>query len=200
MMAALFGMICMMSMMPGPATTVILDTTVAHGRKMGFLTAIGGSAGVGIYALLALLIGTVLSSDGLWVSVLEGVGAIYLAALGVMSLIEAFTVNAKHHGQAITTSQVSRAFVTGLLSTCLSPKTALFYLVILSQFDFQALPVFAGILLAGLTHVIVRMVWYGSWIHLLHPMRDALDGLWLQRSMKLITGALMMALSVHVLL
>ena len=152
-----------------------------------------------LYALLALLIGTLLSGEGLWVSVLEGVGAIYLATLGVMSLIEAFTAKAKDC-QTSTSSQARRAFATGLLSTCLSPKTALFYLVILSQFDFQTLPVYAGILLAGLTHVIVRLVWYGSWIHLLHPVRDWLDGLWLQRSMKLVTGALMMMLSLHVLL
>ena len=198
-MVALFGMICMMSMMPGPATTVILDTAWTHGRKMGFLTALGGSVGVAMYALLALLIGTLLSSEGLWVSVLEGVGAIYLASLGIMSLIEAFTRKAEPcHGA--TSSQALLAFVVGLLSVCLSPKTALFYLVILSQFDFGGSSVAAGILLAGLTHVIVRLVWYGAWIHLLHPARLVLDGPWLQRSMKLITGAVMLILALHVVI
>ncbi len=199
MMVALFGMICMMSMMPGPATAVILDTTVAHGRKMGFLTALGGSAGVALYSLLAVLIGTLLSGEGLWVSVLEGVGAVYLAALGVMSLIEAVTAKGESR-QAPMPSRGARAFLTGFLSTCLSPKAALFYLVILSQFDFQIVSVTVGILLAGLAHVVIRLFWYGSWIHLLHPLRESLDGVWLQRSMKLVTGALMMVLSLHVLL
>jgi len=42
--------------MPGPATAMILDTTIARGRKMGFLTALGGSVGVAFYALLAVLV------------------------------------------------------------------------------------------------------------------------------------------------
>lgn len=199
MMVALIGMILMMSVMPGPATAAIFDITWSHGRRMGFVTALGGSVGVALYTLLALLIGTFLSGEGLWVSVLEGVGAIYLATLGLMALIEAFTVT-PDESQITTSSRGGRVFVIGLMSTCLSPKTALFYLVILSQFDFQLTTVAIGIAIAGLTHIVVRIVWYGTWIHLIHPLRFMLDGPWLHRSMKLVTGTLLMALSLHIML
>lgn len=197
-MVALIGMICLMSMMPGPATAAILDNAWTYGRRTGLVTALGGSAGVALYTLLALLIGTFVSGDGIWFSVLEGAGAVYLATLGLIALIEAFTVKADGSYDTIA-CRGRRAFTVGLFSTCLSPKTGLFYMVILSQYDFQVMTVAAGIVLAGLIHMVLRLAWYGTWIHLIQPMRAAMDGLWVLRSMKLVTGALMMALSIHVI-
>lgn len=199
MTAATIGMICVMTVMPGSSTAAILDTTWAYGRRLGFVTALGGSFGVALYSLLALLVGALLSNDGLWVTILEGAGAVYLAALGVASLVEAFSVTAGEC-QDSRTSQAGRAFVTGLLTTCLSPKVALFYLVYLSQHDFQAGTLTLGILSAGLFHVILRLVWYGVWIHLIQPMRRTLDGPWMQRSVKLMTGAFLMVLSFYIVL
>jgi threonine/homoserine/homoserine lactone efflux protein len=197
MTAALVGMICAMSMMPGTSTTVILDTTWTFGRKLGFVTALGGSAGVAIYTLLALFTGTYLSGHGMWINILEGAGALYLATLGVMALIEAFTIRHKE-GDAVTSTRGLRAFLNGTLSTCLSPKTALFYLVILTQHDFGTIPVVQGILLAGFTHICFRLVWYGAWIHLIDPLRCALKTLWMQRAMKLTTAMLLLGLSFYV--
>lgn len=198
MTAALVGMICAMSMMPGTSTTVILDTTWTFGRKLGFVTALGGSAGVAIYMLLALFAGTYLTGSGLWMNLLEGAGALYLAALGVMALIEAFTAKVPN-GHAVTSTLGVRAFLSGILSTCLSPATALFYLVILAQYDFGTIPAVQGILLAGLIHICFRLVWYGAWIHLIDPLRGALATLWVQRVMKLTTAMLLMGLSIYVI-
>ena len=199
MMIALIGMACVMSIMPGPSTAAILDLTWTNGRKTGLATALGGSLGVAIYALLALLIGTFLSGEGLWVSMLEGAGAIYLAALGIMAFIEAFKLK-RENSQEMGLIQNYRAFTIGLISTLLSPKTALFYLVILSQYDFQAMTMVAGIATAGVIHMFFRLAWYGTWIHLIEPMRRALNFTWMQRGIKLVTGTLMMGLSLLAIL
>lgn len=198
MTVALVGMICAMSMMPGTSTTVILDTTWSYGRRLGFLAALGGSIGVAIYTGLAFVAGAYLTERGIWVNILEGVGALYLAVLGVTALVEAFTLRLPdHHGR--TSALSVRVLLAGLISTCTSPKIAVFYLIILAQYDFGSLPVLHGILLAGLIHICFRLIWYGTWIHLIHPVRQAFQTLWLQRLMKLTTAVFMLGLSIHVM-
>lgn len=199
MTVALVGMICAMSMMPGTSTTVILDTTWSHGRRLGFVAALGGSFGVAIYTGLALFAGAYVRADGLWLNFLEGVGALYLAALGIIALSEALTVRTRDD-HALKSAQVRRVFGAGLISTCASPKTGIFYLIILAQYDYVGLPAMYGILLAGLIHVCFRLIWYGTWIHLIHPIRRTFKTVWLQRAMKLTTAMLMLALSIRVLL
>lgn len=198
MTVTLIGMICALSMLPGSSTTVILDTTWSYGRRLGFVCALGGSLGVALYTVLAAGAGIYLTG-GLWINILEGAGALYLAALGVMALFEAYSLraNAEHTDTSI---QGMRALSAGFLATCLSPKTALFYLVILAQYDFGSISLITGILLTGTIHICFRMLWYGMWIHLIHPIRHALGSLWMQRAMKLTTAALMLGLSLHVVL
>jgi threonine/homoserine/homoserine lactone efflux protein len=197
MTLALIGMICAMSMMPGSSTTVILDTTWSYGRGPGSLAALGGSAAVAIYTGLAVGAGAFLSSDGLWVHVLEGAGALYLATLGIMALIEAASIQTRDEQQEKSALGL-QVFLSGFMSTILSPKTALFYLVILSQHAFSGLPAAHGILLAGLLHICFRLVWYGTWIHLIEPVRRTLKTVWMQRALKVTTASTMLALSIYI--
>ena len=198
MTVALIGMICAMSMMPGTSTTVILDTTWSHGRRFGFLAALGGSGAVAGYTLLALGAGIYLPTDGIWIDILEGAGALFLVTLGVMALIEAGSIQADPENTQ-QPALAMRVALSGFMSTILSPKTALFYLVILSQYTFINVPAERGILLAGLTHICFRLVWYGTWIHLIEPVRRACQTVWMQRAMKLITAAVLLALSLFMI-
>lgn len=199
MSVALVGMICAMSMMPGTSTTVILDTTWTFGRRLGFLTAVGGSIGVAVYTIMSVFAGTYLRDYGLWINLLEGAGALYLAVLGLTGVVEAFTLSVSED-QALTSPRGIRALFSGLVSTCASPKIAIFYLIILARWDFGSLPAVYGVLLAGSIHILTRLIWYGTWIHIIHPIRQTFKTVWVQRSMKLATAMMMLALSLHVLL
>lgn len=194
---SLFAVCLLGAMSPGPSLAVIVEQTLARGRRAGLLTAVAHGAGVACYALLTIagLAVVIARSPGLF-SGLQVAGAGYLIYLGLGALGTA----ARDGGGTVTESHgITRSpVVSGFLIALLNPKLALFMLSLFSQFlSAGASPAtHAGMVaVAGITDA----VWYCLAATLVsHPRvltRLRARGLWIER----IFGGLLCLLGLTVL-
>lgn len=123
--------ICLLgAMSPGPSLAVVVQQTLAGGRRNGVATALAHGAGVGIYALLSIFgLAAVLTASPLAFAVLQWGGAGYLLWLGLRGLL------ARAHPDAAleTVPTTASAIRDGFLVVFLNPKIAVFFLALFSQ-------------------------------------------------------------------
>jgi threonine/homoserine/homoserine lactone efflux protein len=130
------------AMSPGPSIALIIDITAKGGRQHGVVAAIAHGLGVGCYALLAAAgLAVVVQQSSLLFSLLQFMGAAFLAYLGLKAL--GFNVAIKRNKAATSSSEQPHSttptnyrssFVVGFLTAILNPKVALFFLALFSQF------------------------------------------------------------------
>ena len=201
------GLFCaavlLLNVTPGPDTAFIVGQSVAHGRKMGILSALGISAGCLVHtAALALGLSALLAASAGAFLVVKVVGAIYLCVLGLRMIVA--TRQRRPNGsitEAVGTVPSSRrAFVRGLLTNVTNPKVFLFFLSFIPQFVDAGSPsksmafVVLGLLLVAISTVYNAAV---AWLagSLTRRMRSAPRlRAWLERSI----GAAFVALGVRI--
>ena len=140
-----FGLFCVAVMLlnvtPGPDTAFIVGQSVAHGRRMGVLSALGISAGCLVHtAALALGLSALLAASAGAFLVIKVGGAIYLCVLGVRMIVAtrrrasvaAVAADVPDRDDAVPSAR--RAFVRGLLTNVSNPKVLLFFLSFIPQF------------------------------------------------------------------
>lgn len=137
---------------PGPGMLYVLSRTLAGGKREGILSSLGTFCGGLIHVVAAAAgLSVVLATSALAFSVVKYVGAGYLIYLGVKMF-----VGAKHDlaGEDVAQAPKGSAFVQGMLTEILNPKTALFFLSFIPQFvSRQGAHVFAGFIVLGLISV-----------------------------------------------
>lgn len=123
--------ICLLgAMSPGPSLALVVQQTLAGGRRTGLATALAHGLGVGIYALLSIFgAAAVLTASPLAFDVLQGGGALYLLWLGIRGLMARPGPDAAL-GSVPTTANALR---DGFLVVFLNPKIAVFFLALFSQ-------------------------------------------------------------------
>jgi threonine/homoserine/homoserine lactone efflux protein len=129
------------------------------------VTTFGICSGLFMHATLSALgVSIVLMQSATAFQIVKAAGACYLVWLGARSLASAA------HGRPLPTADpelrlatepvsVRRAFVEGLLSNLLNPKTAVFYLAFLPQFIRPTDPVLQKSLLLASIHYAEGIVW-----------------------------------------
>ena len=117
---------------PGPSIVYLVSRTLAQGRRAGFVSLAGTSAGFVIHALAAAFgLSALLAAVPLAYDVVRWLGAAYLAWLAVS------TWRARNDDTTETTSAdlpAAQLFRQGLLTALLNPKVALFQLAFFPQF------------------------------------------------------------------
>lgn len=142
---------------PGPDSLYILARTVQQGRRAGFWSVLGISAGCLVHTLaVATGLSALLATSALAFQIIKWLGAFYLIWLGVQALRSPQL--ALQTELAVATA--AQIFRQGLLTNVLNPKVALFFLALLPQFistDGQhgVLP----FLLLGLTFIVTGGLW-----------------------------------------
>lgn len=121
-----------LAVVPGPGLLYVLARTVRGGRREGVLSTLGTSA-AGIFHTLAAALGlsAVLATSALAFAAVKWLGVAYLIYLGVKTLLEKNTFEVDAKGLS---SSSRGAFVQGLITEALNPKTALFFLAFIPQF------------------------------------------------------------------
>ncbi len=113
---------------PGPDFFLLLNHSLAHGRRAGYRTALGIACANGVFILAALCGVAWLQENRLAYGLVYWCGCAYLAWLGWLfwkttpSPIQTDTAAASHGHPA--------CFVRGFASGLLNPKNALFYLTL----------------------------------------------------------------------
>ncbi|HEV2521142.1 MAG TPA: LysE family translocator [Candidatus Acidoferrales bacterium] len=115
---------------PGPGIFYVLARTLAGGRREGILSSLGTFAG-GLFHVVAAALGisAILAASAVAFHAVKYAGAAYLVWLGIRMIR---TGNAE---LPVGTFVLSRgAFVQGIVTEVLNPKTALFFLSFIPQF------------------------------------------------------------------
>lgn len=120
-----------LAVIPGPGMLYVLARTVRGGRREGVLSTLGtGVAGLLHTLAAALGVSALLATSAVAFAVIKWLGAAYLIYLGVKTLLEkdTFEIEAK------SLNPSRGAFVQGVVTEVLNPKTALFFLAFIPQF------------------------------------------------------------------
>ena len=135
-----------LAVIPGPGMLYVLARTVRGGRREGVLSTLGTGVAGALHTLAAALgVSAVLATSAVAFSVIKWLGVAYLIYLGVKTLLE------RPAAEVPTDVQPSSrgAFVQGIVTEALNPKTALFFLAFIPQFVDPAGLVFAQFVLLG---------------------------------------------------
>ncbi|KGK15766.1 LysE family translocator [Vibrio navarrensis] len=130
---SLFTICILGAMSPGPSLAIVAKHALAGGRKNGLATSWAHAFGIGIYAFVTLIgLAVVLQQSPLLFKTISYAGAAYLAYLGVNALRSKGGVAAKlESGEQASVWQSAKE---GFLISILSPKIALFFIALFSQF------------------------------------------------------------------
>jgi threonine/homoserine/homoserine lactone efflux protein len=142
---------------PGPSVLMCVSTSVNLGARKAFVTSLGStSAIVGLMALSALGLGTLLAASETWFTALKWAGAAYLAYLGVRALL-APGADIRVQGGAVAGGK--RLFAQGFLVGLSNPKALLFFGALFPQFLDPAAPQVPQFLVLGATFVFFELGW-----------------------------------------
>lgn len=142
---------------PGPSVLMCVSTSVNLGPRKALITSLGStSAIVGLMALSALGLGTLLAASESLFNALKWAGAAYLAYLGVRALL-APASDIRVEGGAKVGGR--RLFVQGFLVGVSNPKALLFFGALFPQFLNPVAPQLPQFLLLGATFVFFELGW-----------------------------------------
>lgn len=142
---------------PGPSVLMCVSTSVHLGARKALVTSLGStSAIVGLMALSALGLGTLLAASETWFTALKWAGAAYLAYLGVRALL-APGADIRVQGRAMAGGR--RLFAQGFLVGLSNPKALLFFGALFPQFLDPTAPQVPQFLVLGTTFVFFELGW-----------------------------------------
>ena len=189
-----FGLMLVALISPGPDFLCVLRNALAHGRRIGVLTAAGIACGVFVhlaYCMAGLAI--VIAKSILLFNIIKICGAVYLLYLAVQALRSTgWSADMVVDKQSV--SSPHRAFIQGFVTNVLNPKATLFFLALFTQFIDPHTPLrIQG--LYGLICVLTTFMWF-SFVSLLlnHPhvrRRFSALSVWIDR----MTGIAFIALA-----
>ncbi len=182
---------------PGQDTALTIRNTLAGGRRGGFATAAGVSAGQAVWTIAASAgIVALLSASEPMFRAIKLAGAAYLVYLGAMSIVAAFRRHSKHKQQSVATSTSLppiRAFRQGLWSNLGNPKMAVFFASLLPQFAPEGSASFVALLALGFLFSSMTLAWLMLYSVAVARARTLL-GERVRRALDAVTGIVLVAL------
>jgi threonine/homoserine/homoserine lactone efflux protein len=183
----------LLTLTPGPATATVVRSAI-RGRRLAFMSALGNSAGVFIWALLSALgISALVAASEAAFVVLKVVGGATLVYLGARSLFG--------EGQLAAAGPRRRtAFRAGLATGLANPKLAVFFVALFPQFVPEGSSVLPAALGMAVLVVAFDLVWFALLALFVDRTRRALVGSALARRIERLVGAVLIGLGVRVAL
>ncbi|WP_314348221.1 LysE family translocator [Mammaliicoccus vitulinus] len=128
--------VLMIIIIPGPDFFIVLNNTLKGDARNGIMAGLGiSSAHVFYSALAAFGLIFILTSSYYVFTGIKILGSIYIAYLGVKSILNAKkTFNITTHPTGPSQVKLTLSYKQGFLSTIFNPKAILFYVSILPQF------------------------------------------------------------------
>ncbi|KAA8735088.1 threonine export protein RhtC [Acinetobacter qingfengensis] len=123
---------------PGPDFLIVSQTAISRSRKDSFIVALGVTASVMVWALLALMGLNIIFEKMSWLKhIMLVLGGLYLCWLGYKLLRSAFTKKENTFQQAPTVDMPTSAwlyFLKGFLTNISNPKAIIYFGSIFSVF------------------------------------------------------------------
>jgi threonine/homoserine/homoserine lactone efflux protein len=151
---------------PGPAFALLLQTAAAYGRRVALANIAGNSVGVLIWgALSALGVSALIAANHVAYDALRLTGAGFLLYLGVRALLahgSAAPVDVAAEARPGTRNQSWRAARKGLLNCLANPKLAVFFVALFPQFLTPGTAVLPAALAMAAIIVLFDVIVYGT--------------------------------------
>lgn len=192
------GAACLIAMVPGPSTAVILRRSVLHGRTSGMVTVLGNEAGVLLWGLAAAFgLSAVLVASEIAYHVMRIAGAAFLIWMGAQALWRARRGNTAD--EETDDGRVShwRAFRLGLLTNAANPKAGVFAVSLLPQFVPSGAPVLPMLLVFSVMWALIDLIWYFGLVWLAGRVRATFQRPAVRRRMEQVSGTVLVALGVR---
>jgi threonine/homoserine/homoserine lactone efflux protein len=193
-LAALIGASLLIALSPGPGTALVLRQSVRGGRRSALATVAGMEVGVLCWAVAAALgLSVLLTASEIAYLVLRVAGAAVLVWLGVKALLS-------EHDATRDTEATSNAFHSGLVVNLANPKLGVFAISFLPQFLPAGHPGKGVLLLFAVAWVVVDTTWYLVVVGVLHRVRGRLSRTRVRRVLERLSGVVLLALGVRLVL
>ncbi len=194
-LAAFVGISVLVIVSPGQDTALTIRNSLLGGRRPGFFTALGVSAGQAVWALATSLglAALVVAFEPAFVA-LKLAGAAFLVFLGVQALLAAVRGGRLERGVNGEPLSSGAAFRQGVLSNLGNPKMAVFFTSLLPQFGAES---FGGLLTLGLLFCSMTLVWLAAYAVVVDRLGDVLRRPAVRRLFDAVLGAVLVALGLR---
>ncbi|MGQ0699770.1 MAG: LysE family translocator [Panacagrimonas sp.] len=120
---------------PGPDFAVVLRQTLAHGRRIGLITALGIGSGIVVHVAWGMFgLNWAVTRFPPLLDMLRYAGAAFLLWMGIRALQSRPAVAAPdNRGTNVNSVSSARAYVVGLATNLLNAKAALFFVALCSS-------------------------------------------------------------------
>ncbi|MEU8460670.1 LysE family translocator [Streptomyces sp. NPDC029003] len=214
-LAAATGVLGLLTLVPGPDMAIVTRRAVSRGRADGLRTVGGIAAGLLLWGALTVagLAALLAASAEVYLAV-KLAGAAYLCFLGIQSLRrpgggtdDGAGVGAGGSGSSgggstsggpLPDRGGAGAWRTGLVSNALNPKIAVFYTGLLPTLAPRDLSPAAGMALLVLVHVLLTLLWLGTYVYVLSRARQFFTRPRVRRAMDRVTGIVLIGFGVRV--
>ena len=134
---AFLGVVTVIVVVPGPDMALVTRNVLRYGRRGGQWTVLGLMTGIGGWGLAAAIgVAAILAASATAFAVIKLAGAIYLIALGIVTLrhLDAPLAAVDRSGDASSVAGRRQLWLQGLLSAGLNPKLGVFFVTLLPPF------------------------------------------------------------------
>jgi threonine/homoserine/homoserine lactone efflux protein len=193
--AAFAAVAAVLVLTPGVGTAFLMQTVIAHGRRAGYLTALGMVLGAGIYALSAAL-GTAVLLQAFpqslrWIAV---VGGAFIITVGLRGILRARRARPAGPGEVKPPPGHHALVTTGVIIALGNAPLPLFYLVVVPQYQPAHLPRIGGALLLSAVHLTMAGAWMTTIVTLVGRLVDVLRRPRVLVTMQVLTGVVLILL------
>ncbi|MBV9944003.1 MAG: LysE family translocator [Solirubrobacterales bacterium] len=194
------GVAAIVIVLPGPDTAVVTKNVLVHGRRAGWGTSLGVSAGLSVWTLAAAVgVASVVRASAVAFTVLKLIGALYLAWLGLQALRAARHTESAAGGATANKPAMGAlgGFRQGILSDLANPKIGIFFTSLLPQFVDRGHSVLLPFLALGALFVLMTVLWLFAYCLIAASAAKTLQRPRVKATMNRVTGIVLIALGLR---
>ena len=190
---AFAGVSLLLAVTPGPDMAVVTKNALAHGRRGVVLTTSGiGLALVVWVTATAVGLSALLRTSGEVLFALKIVGAVYLAYLGIRTLLESRQQRGDLLAGTPPAAPASAVFRQGFISAISNPKLGVFFVTFLPQFVLPGQAVLPRLLELGVTFAVIGWIWMHAYGLFVTRLREVITAPRVRQWMQRVTGVVLL--------
>ncbi|GAA2635363.1 MULTISPECIES: LysE family translocator [Streptomyces] len=198
------GVLALLTLVPGPDMAIVTKRAVTRGRADGLRTVAGIAVGLLLWGALTVAgLAALLAASADVYLVVKLAGAAYLCWLGLRALLrpgaeaaDGRAADGRPTGER--SAGAGGAWRTGLVANVLNPKIAVFYTGLLPALAPPGLRPAVGMALLVLVHVLLTVVWLGTYVYVLSRAGRFFARPRVRRALDRTTGVVLIGFGVRV--
>ena len=190
---AFAGVSLLLAVTPGPDMAVVTKNALAHGRRGVVLTTSGIALALVVWVTATTVgLSALLRTSGEVLFALKIVGAVYLAYLGVRTLLESRSRPGDLLAGSPAAAPAHAVFRQGFLSAISNPKLGVFFVTFLPQFVLAGQQVLPRLLVLGVTFAVIGWLWMNVYGLFVTRLRAVITAPRVRQWMQRITGVVLL--------